>query len=1174
MTLPRKSPELMMERGLNYLRKLVIAMWACTGVLAISGPVRSQDGENMPSFPPESPPEALAPGIRPDVYLLRNAKGEPIVVPRIGYEEYERRIRESVEQERDLPTPALTQLDLTIKPEADFARVMVDAELRLPGILRSWLIVPIALPQLQWLPTERGVGRSEIVAQSNGYFWRIEPGLERVRRLKLEALTRMNASNSGNSIRLDLPSTATVVRLRLPLGDWELTASGGGAEVIEPFRNIDEQAVAMIRTTANSLNLVWNRKQERQAITAVEATSLTKFSTSDDGSQIKAVSTWSLRGPTTLAGKRFAITLPSHGKMRDTANTSLGFVGYRMIRRDIGGTLTEEALSDRWVMDVEVDESYARSDLDIALDWQMIGPANPHELAFETPTIEGVQAHSGTLEFVIPRGVVFQWTGRGDIRLIRQGLSSDSTNAMVYSFRFASQPAAIIAAWQSLANQPRLRSSHELEIRERTLSLEGRIEFISDPTQLPLLQLEWSGWQADRITMQPSMLPLDRMSFPPSEEAGRSSMPLNASLFIEAMRGKASPTMAVPSNGSPIDPSDRNPAAAPIAGSSSLGSSPVTYAVEYSFSQILPPENEPIIFSLPRISWLNPDTQQRISRTPPGGLRLHSWLYRLRETEPNNAGLIPTTSALEESNTSPIPFELVYQVAETASETTWRGERNRRPSSTNIVYEAFPTIGDASIGWAHRWTCRSVGGRPNRLMIAFPKGMLLRDLQVDGEVAEFQKLPADSSDIDSLYDYGRIAIPDRTSDPKGASDFLITASSDWPLHWDGATRLQVHIDLPILKSDNPKDGLVVERAVVGQVFEERGAFPDSVRNLDPDRPRWNRVVIKKLPDSHHSLEIEAEWVQTILNAIYQRDRYVARFTTQGDWIDIPIPIALRKDLEVVLDGKRIIPEDSPDSSERVRVEIPERETSRPHVIEVFTLRPAPTGLFRRITLQTPRLASTHKASSVLWQLIVPRTEHLLWNSAELAPLYRWEWKDLFLVRTSSRSQQSLEQQLGATEQPEVASSQTNQYDLTSFSGGDSLQAWFVPRTLVWLPVAAIVLLLSISLGETSLLSKPWLWIAFLCIWAVFSQWSWDQSLLVAQAALGSLFLSVSYALIRWLLNRRARRRSIFVSRSASVANPYQPRGAASPNAVGSTRELAGKVLQAPTVEAHGVGEGS
>jgi hypothetical protein len=1167
---------------LIFLRNLAIAVWMCAGLFASAGPLAAQDSENPPSFPPARPPDVLAPGIRPDVYLLRNAQGDPVAVPRVGYEEYERIVRESSGEPDDPPALALSQLDLLLEPETDFARVQVDAELRLTGANRSWLTVPIGLPQLQWLPSSSNFDRSGIVSQSNGYVWRIEPGLERQRRLKLEALCKMTSSNSGNSIRLDLPSTATVVRLKLPRGDWELTASGGGSEVVEPFRIIDESAIAIVRTTANSLNLVWNRKQERQAITAVEATSLTKFTSSDDGSQIKAITTWSLRGPTSLAGKRFTVTLPRNGQLRESSNVGLGFAGYRMMRRDTGKEPPEDGSPIPWIIDIDVEETLARTDLEIAMEWQIVGPANPEALVCETPTIEGVQAHSGTMECIIPRGVVFQWKTQGEIRLVRQGPSTDGS-AMAYAFRFASQPVAVIATWQSLLNRPRMRSLQELDIREGSVSLQGRLEFISDPTQLPLLQLECSTWQIDRLIILPAMLELDRTAVQVSDETQRVAVPLNASLFIDSLRDKSTGNIASPGGAMPMENADRSTGSSNLAGNNPGSPQGQVYAIEYSLSQKLSSGSSPLALSLPQISWLNPDTQQRVARTPPGSLRVQSRLFRLRESEPNASGLIPTLASVATSSTTQAPasapFALSYQIAESSTESSWKGERFRRASSTKVQYEASGRIVDSSIVWNHRWTCRSAGVRPDRLNIFVPKDMPFREWKVDGKSVEARNEATAIDAASSPYSPFAIPIQDSVSDNIQASEFLITALSDSPLPWNGAETLQVQLLFPFPQSLNQEDVLAMESAQVVWLNSMDGTATGAEYHLDPDRPRLE-TTLRKPPSSRQSeLRIESEWVQTILNAIYQRDRYVACFTTEREWIDIPIPAPLRKDLEIFLEGRRIAPEESTESPDHVRVPIlPKQDADQQNadirVIEIFTLRSGPEGFIRKIALDSPRLQSKTITSPLIWQVIVPRTEHLIWNSSQLAPLYRWEWKDLFFVRSSERTQQWMEKELGATEQPEVSSSQTNQYDLSTLTGNEPLTAWFVPRSLVWLPVAFVVLLLSMSLGENSLLGRPWLWVGILSALFLFSQWSWDISILVAQTMLGAIALAIAYMMMRWLLNRRARRRSIFVSRSAGGANPYTPRVSASANKGAGIKEPGSKGFLSPTVDVHPAEEGS
>lgn len=1163
-----------MERGLKVLRKLALWGWACAALVGLMGSVWAQDSDDSQPFPPTRAPDVLAPGARPDVYWLRNAQGVPVMVPRIDYEEFERLLEEASGAKQDQPPPALSQLDLLIEPEVDFAKVAVDAALRLPSPNRSWLTVPIGLASMQWLPSADRPDRDDLVVQSSGYVWRIEPGLSRDRSLKLSAVCKITASNSGNSIRLDLPATATVVRLKLPLGEWDLTASGGGTEVVEPFRTIDGHSVAIVRTTANTLNLAWNRKEERQSIIAVEAASQTKFSASDDGALIKAVTTWSLRGPTSLGGRSFTVSLPPNGQVLEPATSRVGIAGYRMTRRVGESEPSAEEEPKPTIFDIDVDESLARAELDVALEWQIIGPPNPKALILDAPTIEGVQSHSGAIECVIPRGVVFQWSPTGDARLIRQGMAADGSNSMVFAFQFASQPAGVKASWQSLVNRPKMRANHQIEVRENSAILGGRIDFLSDPTQLPLLQAEWSGWDVDRVIVHPSMLELDRNSLQISEDKERVVLPLNASLFMGGGRDVPLGNIASGTGTVNLEGSERS---APGSSPASTGAKVVAqdaFAIEYVLTKPLHAGDDLLRLSLPQLSWLNQDTQQRTVVTPAGVVRVQSWTYRFSEFEPAPSGLVPTSVAGASPDAVPAPFRLSYQVGESGELTTWISKRYRRPSSTSVDYDASPQLKGSSIEWNHRWVCRSYGGRPEALILGVPTNMVLGDVRVEGSTLELQKMEGGTASLDPRYTWYTISVPRSPVDETQTADLLITATSEMPLSWDDTNSLPIQIELPVLRSARDEDLLVTDTTVVRRTDPSSQGTEDREYQLDPDRPRWEEVLTKPVPVSERDIEIEAEWVQTILNAIYQRDRYVVRFSTEREWLDLDIPGSLRKDLEMVLDGRRVPYVDVPGYADRTRVELPSKERDDRYVLEIFTMRPGPEGLLRRIYLNAPRLNPKKSTSPLIWQVIMPRTEHLIWSSSELAPLYRWEWNDLFFARKSDRTQQRMEAELGATKQPEVTLLQTNQYDLTTLAGNQALSAWFIPRSLIWLPVAIVVLLLSMSLGESSWLRKPWLWSGLLVTWLIFSQWSWDISILLAQTILAALGMAMTYGLLRWLINRRARRRSIFVSRSSSVAIRNQPKNTNLHGSASNVKEASSKSASTHTAGVQVLEEGS
>jgi hypothetical protein len=162
-------------------------------------------------------------------------------------------------------------------------------------------------------------------------------------------------------------------------------------------------------------------------------------------------------------------------------------------------------------------------------------------------------------------------------------------------------------------------------------------------------------------------------------------------------------------------------------------------------------------------------------------------------------------------------------------------------------------------------------------------------------------------------------------------------------------------------------------------------------------------------------------------------------------------------------------------------------------------------------------------------------------------MYQWRWRDLFFRRVGQSDQEEIEVRIGATSQP-VLAQQVNQYDLTSVASTQPLEAIFVPSALIWLPVSMVVLALAIVLRDSRWIRWPWFWAIFLGVFFVFSQFAWDISLLVLQAAIVSVGLAILYGLARWAMDRRARRRSIFVSRQY-VPTPLSGRVNSGSNAI-------------------------
>jgi hypothetical protein len=486
-----------------------------------------------------------------------------------------------------------------------------------------------------------------------------------------------------------------------------------------------------------------------------------------------------------------------------------------------------------------------------------------------------------------------------------------------------------------------------------------------------------------------------------------------------------------------------------------------------------------------------------------------------------------------------------YQIADASVSSRWTGTRSRKGSFVSASLYTSLTPSSDSIQWDLRWNCRCLGSRPTELRIGFPiEGDLDRSVQdatisIDNRQVALEWLEPVAGQTEPLR-WAKFSVPEVATDASNRLDFLIEAqyTSKQPLLLQTEDEALLDLGLAKLSSLRDQEQVILDLAQLRlrstDVFKI-SAFEgtnEGVYELDPDQSRIKLTAARRANRIKSPLRLEAEWVQTIVNALEQRDRYVARFQTDQRVVRIPASLALIRDAEWMLDGHRATVRQDSESEGFATVAIP--ETSAPtestiHVLEVFTTQTAPKGWFRRVQPIGPRLQPTPSSAPLVWQIIVPRTEHLISSTKNALPMYQWRWRDLFFRRVGQSDQEEIEVRIGATPQP-VLAQQVNQYDLTSVASTQPLEAIFVPSALIWLPVSMVVLALAIVLRDSRWIRWPWFWAIFLGVFFVFSQFAWDISLLVLQAAIVSVGLAILYGLARWAMDRRARRRSIFVSR--------------------------------------------
>jgi len=67
--------------------------------------------------------------------------------------------------------------------------------------------------------------------------------------------------------------------------------------------------------------------------------------------------------------------------------------------------------------------------------------------------------------------------------------------------------------------------------------------------------------------------------------------------------------------------------------------------------------------------------------------------------------------------------------------------------------------------------------------------------------------------------------------------------------------------------------------------------------------------------------------------------------------------------------------------------------------------------------------------------------------------------------------------------------------------------------------------------------KPWVGMFLLLASLAFSQWVFDLSIALSQCFVAALVIAALYAILKWVVDRRARRRSVFVSRPSPQMIP-------------------------------------
>ena len=1198
----------------NLRRQSIGVSFALVGIavvlsILLSPAGKAQEPDGMPRLTlPDKTPDVLYPGIQPDAFLIRNGMGETILVPKVRYEAFERFL--SSESDRSIPLSAelLEQMEVAIKIEDLIARIQINANANLAEANSKWLSVPIALGNVQAIPNQIvGETASEfpplrVASDRSGYVWRLSPGGIGKRSIKFDALSNVRPSPQGSSLRLDLPSVPTVIRIALPLGQWELNIVGNGSEseVVEPFVATENHSTALVRTSGGSVTLNWVKKTVEDQAQAIEVKSLTKYVPLTESGQFRVTANLTIRGPKNLGGRRFLLILPEQSQWREPSAVASSFLGFRVSRSE------QVSEKSNTVLMLEFEEAFSRMELELPIEWQSSLSNETNLISFFMPRVEGVQRHTGSIDLSVPRNISFQWEPQAGIQFVRQTSSNDGSESLTYSFGFSQQDEPLVGKWIEGDVASELQATYNVVCEPSIQRLSGSIEFLGDVRQLPFLQLDVRGWTVDRVQFQPSgqdlsLALIQSRTTPDREEVQQSttSIPLNLAELLDsnqfkttALTGSRPPSDTMPL---PADPNaTMSPAREEAARQQNRG-------ISFVLSRANPSENDlasqkqPIAFTLPMVSWLDPESQQRESLLVGGDLTIQSTFLKLKEGEAHiglkrivesnrrQGELSSGTSTSTESARS--RAELSYRVASAKSWLEWNGNGEKLGSVLQTRCETKLHTTKEGLDVYQTWTLSHADGVSTNLRIALPKdwfedGIKISDiagqvgqleLSVDGEkvtgTAVVNKLSDSSSmlispSLEQRYLWMRIALPENKGNSGAVREQKLTlrkrvslreklttapSSFEWLLPWVGSDRIEDTVEIvkftgAVIHSEEMRCS--IQSPVGGDLKpssrEEAEASGQSFDRTNLE-PRLVGLQSLRSEVDDQSFELESMWLQTIVNAREQRDRFVYRIRTKSKVVSFRMPASQIASAEFIIDGKKVLGSSNPNDVQRIDLALDailsdEKKLDRDvFVVEIFLWSLNDSQWWKSLRADSPTLLHCRSRSPLVWQVVLPTTVHLIGNTSTLSPGYRWKWQDLYLRRSSDWDQEKIGSSIGATPQRFV-SEETNQYVFFSLDHTVSMKVWAAPRFLLWAPVALFVLIGSFFVMEFTWIKRPWVMTTLLLMSLVFSQWAWDLSIALVQCLVAAIGIAIMYSTLKWVVDRKSRRRSVFALRPGISMN--------------------------------------
>ncbi len=1071
--------------------------------------------------------------------LYLNDNGKPVLVPAESYETFfnskneQSALRNSQNQ---LPSFVIDQTEVSIHVKGSQAGLTGTFKVTLSTSAPRAVAIPLKFDSCQLIepPKFTGVGENLIEVRSGyaGYKWYLqaEPGSKHTAILKGGTVVTMQGER--NELKVNLPNSPCSILVTLPPNAIDEKVSGEGNEIFDREAG-NGDPVLRIRASGGELSISWRDGDVRNRLSAVEATSTTTIKIEEPREVWKARTDVKLSWFGSDATDTVVLMLPPGARWVQLPVSlneyySVSYSAEEEVKAAQNADSNPVALAPvapapvataQQVKVRNLDPSLMQP-IDLPLEWEWMPPTESDDsignpISVPSLTIEGVDGHMGTVEFLMPTGYLPTWHEAAGTKLVQQPRTAELFDRSQYSFHFSHQPVQLTARFRRPSNVASIRPKYLAHIDSNKLNLTAWLDCTFDSSRPMVISILPSDWIVESIE---------------------------------------SVDMAAPNAlGEPLD-------LQPQADGSYIVSNISTEKAELAtqprkrqtwrliaYRGLKRNEANELTFQLPKMKLGSNDSPEAKYDHGTGILIVTSSENLLLKNQASSTkgllidSLVPQWQPLLGSNDTKQPF--VYRFQSQGEVPLWSGTAESLPQQIVLEQTAELYVGSSSVSISQNFGLQIANEPLGSLRFAIRQDAvenLEPHVTIDGTPIQLQRINAIEPTSEGFStetklnpvnaEAWQIFESVNTSPLRGTIKLNVVTSLKWNAPNNSVLS---QINVPLVQLLVPRETRLREQTWAVNADREIEVHQKLAepRELGLGQTEIGLSVRKLESLATLPVRIGRSWLQTTVNGSERRDRYCAQIESTLSRLSIRIPSS-RNLNHVFVNGQRV---KFTGEGTQFQVELSGTER-RQYQLEIWMTSAESLAWFTSLDVDIPEIEGAQYDDRFYWQLALPAIQHIGFASDQLTPEWVWKWNGLWWSRESGMQQHDLERWVGATQQTNLPLS-VNSYLLSSFGGERSFHIWVASRLLMWLPIGLVAILVSILLISFRALRHP----AFLLVaaggLATAAMLAPDFAVLLGQTALMSLGLVSLILITQAAIESRVRRRSVFTVRPSQLREP-------------------------------------